>query len=133
MTDTETAQVGFFDRPATLGDVVGWILAFQLVTLTIIASRIPSMVEKFKPMFEALRGELPSVTKLVLGTPGFVWLVIPLTLTATAMWLLVKSRNGTVKVVFPLCAYFVEVTMIGLVVTGIVYPILQLQSALRGS
>ncbi len=133
MTDAESAAVEFFDRPATLGDVLGWILVFQLATLTFIASRIPSAIEKFKPMFDSLRGELPSVTKWVLGTPGFIWLLVPLALTATAMWLLVKSRNGTVKVVFPACAYFVALAMIGLVILGIFYPILQLQSAVRGS
>lgn len=130
---TEVSETGFFDRPATLGDVVGWILAFQLVVFTFIMLRVPSAIEKFKPMFEALRGEMTSVSEALLKTPAFVWLVIPLALTGSVIWILVKSRNGMTKVVVSACAYFIELMMVGWVLVGIFYPILQLQSAVRGS
>lgn len=130
---SEISRVDLFDRPATLGDVIGWILLFQLATLTLIATRIPSTIDKFRMMFTQLGGELPGVTQMILGMPSFVWLVVPLALTGIATWILVKSQNGLLKVAFPACAYVVEVTMVGLAVLGIFYPILQLQSAVRGS
>lgn len=95
---------------------------------------LANVVPKFDAMFTALGGELPAITQLVLLLSKFVtgWLLVLVGLTAIAA--VVGYRYSTR---IPLPIYIVVLVLLVLVIVilpvAIFYPILQLQSAVRGS
>lgn len=92
------------------------------------------VVPKFDAMFAALGGELPAITQVVLSLSKFVtgWLLVLVGLAAIAM---VFGYRYSTRI--PLAVYVVTLVLLALVIVilpvAIFYPILQLQSAVRGS
>ena len=127
----EPGQVDVATQPsATTARVLLWVaLALLLIDLYLLVGIVP----KFKTMFDALGGELPYLTVLVLGLSNFIvrW-ILPLMVLLTVGWWLMYRHAARIPLIIhiPVLA-FLAVTLLS-IVPAIQYPILQLQSAVRG-
>jgi len=122
-----------FDKSATVGDVIGWVVTLpMLLSSFIIGPGIPKIVGNFNGMFTPIGGELALITRFMLAIPNLL-LPIPLMILAIASaWIMLKSEDNSKKALIPVLCLWLWSSYIGMVVLGIFYPILQLQSAVRG-
>ncbi len=122
-----------FAKPATVGDVVGWVVTVPMILLSFTAGPMtPRIFGDFHAMFNALHGELPMLTIAFLGIPQ--WL-LPLPLMALALgsaWIMFTSDSSTNKALYPMLFLWLWTVYVGMLLTAIVYPILALQAAVRG-
>jgi type II secretory pathway component PulF len=119
-----------FDKNATVGDVIGWVVTLpMLLSSFMIGPALPKLVGNFNGMFTAIGGEMPLITRLLLAIPNAL---LPLPLMALAVisaWVLMKNPNNTTKALIPVLCLWLWSAYIGMIILGIFYPILQLQSA----
>lgn len=105
------------------------VVALLIINLYLLVGVVP----KFKTMFDALKGELPYVTQLLLALSNFTTnnLVIILGLVGIAGWFAFKHAAR-----IPVAANIILVVVLSGAIAAtpmaIFYPILQLQSAIRG-
>lgn len=109
------------------------LLIAMLVLLGINLYLLVMVVPKFKTMFDALKGELPQVTQVMLALSNVITnnLVIIVGILGLAGWF--AFRNAA-RIPVALSVVLLVVLAGGIVVTplAIFYPIVQLQSAVRG-
>jgi len=122
-----------FNKQATVGDVIGWIVTIPMILTTItIGPMTPRIIGNFHLMFDALHGQLPTVTKLVLGIPNW-FLPIPLmALAIGSTWIMFKTKDNIIKALIPVLFLWLWASYIGMLFYAIYYPILELQSAVKG-
>ena len=121
-----------FDKNATVGDVIGWIVTIpMLLSSFTIGPTLPKLVGNFDGMFAALRGELPMITRFILSIPNLALPLPLMTLAVVSAVVLLKNENNTTKALIPALCLWLWSTYIGMILLGIMYPILQLQAAVR--
>ncbi len=122
-----------FSKQATVGDAIGWIVTIPMMLSSFtIGPMIPGIVGNFHHMFDALHGELPMITQLVLGIPTWC---LPFPLMALALgsaWIMCRSGDNTNKALIPMAFLGSWAAYVGLLIGAIFYPILLLQAAVRG-
>ncbi|MBA3938251.1 MAG: hypothetical protein H0X38_12375 [Planctomycetes bacterium] len=97
---------------------------------TVHAGRHPA----FQADVRCAHGELPFITLLVLSQGWWMFTLLPFAIVAAMVVILVRSENGTLKVVAAFIGWQMVAGIVGAAILGIFYPILQLQSAvMRGS
>ncbi|MBA3698755.1 MAG: hypothetical protein H0W78_07865 [Planctomycetes bacterium] len=124
-SETETPEQPSRDAQRALLAVVFVLLAIDLYLLI-------GVVPKFKTMFDALGGELPDLTRLVLLLSNVLTaqLVIVVVLVGFGVWVGVKFTERIPRAI----PVVLIVVLSGLMVTipvAIYYPIMQLQAAIR--
>jgi type II secretory pathway component PulF len=117
-------------KPATLGDVIAWIIGIPVLFSSIFCFKIPFIIPKFVPMFMSLHAKLPAITVFVLSAPGFIWVVIPLAVSVIMVRILLTTSNDKFKVITAVIASTIVWGLIGTVILGIYVPILELQKQL---
>jgi len=116
--------------PNLTGRILLWVaLALLLIDLYLLVGIVP----KFKTMFDALGGELPHLTILVLGLSNFVvqWF-LPLIVALTVGWWLMYRHAARIPLIVHILILATLVMTLLSISPAIQYPILQLQAAIRG-
>ena len=122
-----------FDKNATVGDVIGWVVTLpMLLSSFMIGPGIPKIVGNFNGMFTALGGELPLITRFILAIPNLLLPVPLMILAVVSVLIMLKSEDNSKKAIIPVLCLWLWSAYIGMIILGIFYPILQLQSAVRG-
>ena len=125
---------GQAEFPVERSDAAGHVLLVVIAVLLVIdLYLLLGVVPKFKVMFDALKGELPSVTILVLFLSNFLtqWFLPLFVVFVVGSWIAYRK-----SVRIPLFVQIPVLVLLGLIMlsipTAIFYPILQLQAAVRG-
>jgi hypothetical protein len=117
-------------KPATLGDVIAWIIAIPVFISTIVCFRVPYVIPQFEKMFMSLHAKLPGITVFILGAPKIMWFVVPLTVSLILGRILMKSSNDGLKVGAAITSSVIVWGLLATAVLGIWMPILELQKQL---
>ena len=113
---------------------VRWLLLAVAVLLLIDLYLLAGVVPKFKAMFDALKGELPVMTQLVLGLSWRVqtWILPLLVAIGLGGWFAYRHA-ARIPLLFPITAIVVLGLLVLIMPLAIFYPVMQLQSAVRDS
>jgi len=134
MDTTGTTRSFHLDRPATIGDVIAWVLAVPAVALGLYGCPYAgAQVPRFVPMFDALHAKLPTMTVLVLAASRYRWfwyILLPYAIVGVMIAVLVRAERGAVKVITAAIAGFMVLQMVLTTVVAIVWPIMELQRQL---
>jgi hypothetical protein len=122
------------DRPATIGDVIAWVLAVPTVVLGLYGCPFTgAQVPKFMTMFDALHAKLPTMTILVLSAARYQWffyILLPYAIVGVMLAVLVRAERGAVKVITAAVAGFIVLQIVLTTIVAIVWPIMELQKQL---
>jgi type II secretory pathway component PulF len=130
----ESDAMTMFEKSATIGDVIGWIATLPMLLLSIVFGLVlPRAVRSYQVMFDSMGSELPSITVFLVSIPK---LIIPIPIFVLAListWVMIKSVSDLNKCIIPILCACLWSMYIGFIFIAIYYPLLQLQSAVRGS
>ena len=126
-------QYDVLDKPATVGDILAWNMAIPAVITAWAPLYVATaIVPKFKTMFASFGGILPFVTVFVIDYGGIFTLVVTAISLALVFIGLFKIADHGIRIACLVLANFLLFSSLGVCVYAIYYPILELQSAVRG-
>ena len=125
--------MNILDKTATIGDLLVWNIGLAGFLLNIsVCPIMPSIVGRFDKMFMALGGKLPFVTELMIAHCGKIYAITTIVVTAMIYLGIFVAKKNEYRIILVVGANWILGTAIGLGILGIFYPILELQSAVRG-
>jgi type II secretory pathway component PulF len=135
MVDPAPARAdAFLDRPATMADVIAWIVAVPTVGLGAwVVPMAGNVIPKFKTAFDALHARLPPVTVVVLAASQYGWIffnLLPCAVVAAMVVMLVRAKTGGEKIGVVAAAALFIALLLGTLVVAIAWPWIELQKQL---
>lgn len=115
--------------PATVRVLLVVIAVLMVIDLYLLVGVVP----KFRTMFDALKGELPPLTHLVLGLSWHVqtWILPLLAVIGLGGWFAYRHAER-IPLLFPVTAIVILGMVVVITPLAIFYPVMQLQAAVRG-
>jgi hypothetical protein len=130
---TPEPMAPLLERPARIGDIISWNMGIAAVILALTVCPLgPGFLARFQRMFDALGGKLPALTVLYLTFPRLIFYGAAVAVICAVYYALVMQEHQGRKVMicFGACTTVCGVILLGVAATF--YPILELQSAIRG-